>query len=71
MKKNILLFIAMLITVLSTVTIYNWVTASFHLDYNMFSDEFNLSLVFIDFVIWAAIFIPILYVLKKLFKIKE
>ncbi len=61
----------MFITSLSTATIYNWVTASFDLNYNMFSDKFNLSSVFLDFVIWVAIFVPNFYVVKMLFKLKE
>ncbi|MDL4839871.1 hypothetical protein [Aquibacillus rhizosphaerae] len=60
-----------IISIILTILIHEWVTALLNLEYNLFSDEFNLVSACLDLGIWLAIFTPIYFVIKKLFGVKK
>lgn len=48
-----------------TVIIYEWISAHFNFEYNVFSDKFNLLSFCIDIGIWVIIFVPVHLIVEK------
>ncbi|MEH7179768.1 hypothetical protein [Neobacillus vireti] len=58
-------FLLGIISISLTVLIYEGVTTRMGFNYELFSDEFNFLSLLIDIGIYAAIFMPIYIVTKK------
>ncbi|WP_404452027.1 hypothetical protein LG329_17000 [Virgibacillus necropolis] len=62
MKELIIIFISLFISEI----VSDWIHSLVGLDYNWFTDKFDLLLLLADFSIFLVIYVPIYLILKRL-----